>query len=81
MTSKNPRRGGSKGQQHRATPDETGGIFAAVIEGQAALRCEVRDGFSKVSDRFDALEEKMDRNQAQTVELLTVLVGKNPNPS
>ncbi|UQA95661.1 hypothetical protein [Streptomyces halobius] len=57
-----------------------------MIEGQAALRREVRDGFTKVSARFDALETKfdaletkMDRNQAQIVELLTALVGKNPN--
>ncbi|WP_030814289.1 hypothetical protein [Streptomyces sp. NRRL S-337] len=56
---------------------QSGGNFAAVIEGQAALRREVRDGFAKVNARFDALEEKMDRNQAQIVELLSSLVGKN----
>ncbi|MCC2280914.1 hypothetical protein LKL35_36960 [Streptomyces sp. ET3-23] len=60
---------------------QTGGDFAAVIEGQAALRREVRDGFSKVNARFDALEEKMDRNQAQIVELLSALVGKSPDAS
>ncbi|MBL1086771.1 hypothetical protein JK359_33230 [Streptomyces actinomycinicus] len=60
---------------------QTGGNFAAVIEGQAALRREVRDGFTKVNARFDALEEKMDRNQAQIVELLTALVGKSPDAS
>ncbi|MCF3143766.1 hypothetical protein [Streptomyces platensis] len=60
---------------------QAGGNFAAVIEGQAALRREVRDGFTKVNARFDALETKMDRNQAQIVELLTALVGKNPNES
>ncbi|MEU2516098.1 hypothetical protein [Streptomyces syringium] len=57
---------------------QTGGNFAAVIEGQAALRREVRDGFAKVNARFDTLEEKMDRNQAQIVELLSALVGKGP---
>ncbi|TVL87789.1 hypothetical protein [Streptomyces sp. SAJ15] len=60
---------------------QTGGNFAAVIEGQAALRREVRDGFTKVNARFDALEEKMDRNQAQIIELLSALVGKDPNAS
>ncbi|MFC5148909.1 hypothetical protein [Streptomyces aureoversilis] len=72
---------------------QTGGNFAAVIEGQAALRREVRDGFTKVNGRFDtlegrfgALEEKVDslaenigRNQAQIIELLSQMVGKNPN--
>ncbi|QNT98372.1 hypothetical protein HEP81_08144 (plasmid) [Streptomyces griseofuscus] len=58
---------------------QTGGNFAAVIEGQAALRREVRDGFAKVNARFDALEEKMDHNQAQIVELLTALVGRSPD--
>jgi tetrahydromethanopterin S-methyltransferase subunit G len=57
---------------------QSGGNFAAVIEGQAALRREVRDGFTKVNARFDDLENKMDRNQAQIVELLTALVGKSP---
>ncbi|MBH1934533.1 hypothetical protein I5Q34_09570 [Streptomyces sp. AV19] len=60
---------------------QTGGNFAAVIESQAALRREVREGFAKVNGRFDALEEKLDRNQAQIVELLSALVGKNPNAS
>ncbi|KIZ17581.1 hypothetical protein [Streptomyces natalensis] len=53
--------------------------FAAVFEGQAALRREVRDGFAKVNARFDALEETMGRNQAQIVELLSALVGKSPD--
>ncbi|MFI0742669.1 hypothetical protein ACH4PU_32000 [Streptomyces sp. NPDC021100] len=60
---------------------QNGGNFAAVIEGQAALRREVRDGFTKVNARFDAFEEKMDRNQAQIIELLSALVGRNPNAS
>ncbi|MEW1678108.1 hypothetical protein [Streptomyces noursei] len=65
---------------------QSGGNFAAVIEGQAALRREVRDGFAKVDSRFDALEGKVDalteamqRNQTQIVELLSSLVGKDPN--
>lgn len=58
---------------------QSGGNFAAVIEGQAALRREVRDGFTKVNARFDVLEAKMDRNQAQIVELLSALVGKSPD--
>ncbi|WP_030019402.1 hypothetical protein [Streptomyces monomycini] len=74
---------------------QSGGNFAAVIEGQAALRREVREGFTKVNGRFDALEgkvdqladevrslnEKVDRNQARIVELLTQLVGKSPDAS
>jgi tetrahydromethanopterin S-methyltransferase subunit G len=58
---------------------QTGGNFAAVIEGQAALRREVRDGFARVDTRFNALEAKMDRNQARIVELLSALVGRDPN--
>ncbi|MEU2873039.1 hypothetical protein ABZ769_28210 [Streptomyces olivoreticuli] len=67
---------------------QTNGNFAAVIEGQAALRREVREGFAKVNDRFDALDGKVDalaetmqRNQAQIVELLSQMAGKNPNAS
>ncbi|MEF3119244.1 hypothetical protein [Streptomyces chrestomyceticus] len=74
---------------------QSGGNFAAVIEGQAALRREVREGFTKVNGRFDALEgkvdqlademrslnEKVDRNQVRIVELLTQLVGKSPDAS
>ncbi|MEU5547847.1 hypothetical protein AB0G85_36960 [Streptomyces sioyaensis] len=67
---------------------QTGGNFAAVIEGQAALRREVREGFAKVNSRFDVLEEKfglleekMDRNQAHIVELLSALVGRPPRAS
>jgi tetrahydromethanopterin S-methyltransferase subunit G len=58
---------------------QTGGNFAAVIEGQAALRREVRDGFAKLDARFDALEQKMESNQAHMIELLTRLVGQNPD--
>ncbi|MFE3144291.1 hypothetical protein [Streptomyces scopuliridis] len=59
--------------------------LAAVIEGQAALHREVRDGFSAVNQRLDALagesrelSAKTDRNQAQIIELLTRLVGRDP---
>ncbi|MGW3563525.1 hypothetical protein ACWDSL_06425 [Streptomyces sp. NPDC000941] len=60
---------------------QTGGNFAAVIEGQAALRREVRDGFTKLDARFDALEQRIERHQAQMLELLTQLVGKRPDGS
>lgn len=65
---------------------QTGGNFAAVIEGQAALRREVRDGFAKVDARFDAVEQKMDgfitsqnAANARIIELLSGLVGRDPN--
>ncbi|WP_370424258.1 hypothetical protein AB8O64_36500 (plasmid) [Streptomyces sp. QH1-20] len=58
---------------------------AAVIDTQAALRREVREGFAKINGRFDALEgkiealdKKIDRNQTQIIELLTALVGRDP---
>lgn len=38
---------------------QTGGNFAAVIEGQAALRREVRDGFARVSARFDGVDTRL----------------------
>ncbi|GAA2359407.1 hypothetical protein GCM10010246_56890 [Streptomyces cuspidosporus] len=44
---------------------QTGGNFAAVIGGQAALRREVRNGFAKLDARFDALEQRMERNQGR----------------
>ncbi|WP_328541121.1 hypothetical protein [Streptomyces sp. NBC_00344] len=40
---------------------QTGGNFAAVIEGQAALRREVRDGFTAVNTRLDVLSGRFDR--------------------
>ncbi|CAM5594224.1 hypothetical protein [Streptomyces abikoensis] len=58
---------------------QTGGNAAAVIEGQAALRREVRDGFAQIDARFDALEQTMARNQAQIVQLLASLAGKDPD--
>ncbi|MGW2651634.1 hypothetical protein ACWC2T_43885 [Streptomyces sp. NPDC001393] len=60
---------------------QTGGNFAAVIEGQAALRREVRDGVAKVNARFDGLEAKMNQHQSHNVELLTQLIGQAPNAS
>ncbi|MEU6332003.1 hypothetical protein ABZ851_32820 [Streptomyces sp. NPDC047049] len=42
---------------------------------------QLTEGFTALNARFDALEAKSDRNQAQIVELLTALVGKNPNES
>lgn len=58
---------------------QTGGNFAAVIEGQAALRREVRDGFARVDARFDALEQKMDSHQTRIIDLLSRLVGRDIN--
>ncbi|MFE0424871.1 hypothetical protein [Streptomyces sp. NPDC058953] len=100
---------------------QTSGNFAAVIEGQSALRREMREGFAKVNTRLDVLEtrfdefgnrldefgnrldrvdtrldefgnrldefgnrlggieQKLDRNQAQIVELLSHLVGRDPD--
>lgn len=60
---------------------QTGANFAAVIEGQAALRREVRDGFSAVNTRLDALAGEVRTGNAQILELLSQLVGKNPNAS
>ncbi|KAK1176676.1 hypothetical protein B7755_052235 [Streptomyces sp. NBS 14/10] len=50
--------------------EQTSGDFVAVVEGQEALRREVRDGFARLDARFDALEQRMERNQAQMIELL-----------
>lgn len=58
-----------------------GGNFAAVIEGQAALRCEVRDGFAAVNARLDSLAGEVRIGNAQILELLSQLVGKNPDAS
>lgn len=66
---------------------QTGGNFAAVIEGQAALRREVRDGFATVNGRLDALDntvtelrDEMRTGTAQIIELLTALqIGRDPN--
>ncbi|MEU3597556.1 hypothetical protein ABZ714_02280 [Streptomyces sp. NPDC006798] len=40
---------------------QTNGNFAAVIEGQAALRREMRDGFAKVDTRLDEFGNRLDR--------------------
>ena len=75
---------------------QTGGNFAAVIEGQAALRREVRDGFATVNGRLDALStrfttlegtvtdlrDEMRTGNARILELLASLqVGRDPNQS
>ncbi|WJY43241.1 hypothetical protein QT196_38950 (plasmid) [Streptomyces sp. P9-2B-2] len=60
---------------------QTGGNFAAVIEGQAALRREVRDGFAAVNARLDSLAGEVRTGNAQILELLSQLVGKNPDAS
>ncbi|KPI12744.1 hypothetical protein OV450_8377 [Actinobacteria bacterium OV450] len=52
---------------------QTGGNFAAVIEGQAAPRREVRDGFTSVNGRLDALGntvvELRDEMRASTAQI------------
>ncbi|MGC0319304.1 hypothetical protein [Kitasatospora acidiphila] len=55
---------------------QTGGNFAAVIEGNAALRREVRDGFAALNGRIDTLTEEIRVSNARIVELLTALVGQ-----
>ncbi|WP_434600083.1 hypothetical protein [Streptomyces sp. A5-4] len=55
--------------------DATG--LAAVIEGQAALRREVRDGFTAVNTRLDALTDEVRTGSARIIELLSGLVGKD----
>ncbi|MEU9125113.1 hypothetical protein AB0C96_35650 [Streptomyces sp. NPDC048506] len=47
----------------------------------APTAIDLLEGFAKVNARFDALETKMDGRQAQIVELLSALVGKNPDES
>ncbi len=56
---------------------QTGGNFAAVIEGQAALRREVRDGFTAVNTRLDTLTDEVRTGNARIIELLSGLVGKD----
>lgn len=64
---------------------QTGGNFAAVIEGQAALRREIRDGFDKTATAAElaALKtsvEEIRTGQARILELLTThLIGRDPN--
>ncbi|WP_381802452.1 hypothetical protein [Streptomyces niveus] len=50
--------------------------------GTSAVRLQVGNLDQKVDElagAVQALGEKMDRNQAQIIELLSGLVGKNPN--
>lgn len=75
---------------------QTSGNFATLVEGQAALRREMRDGFARVNSRLDGVETRLDRletkvdefgnrlgsieqNQTQIVDLLTRLVGRDPD--
>ncbi|MGW6461162.1 hypothetical protein ACWF94_35430 [Streptomyces sp. NPDC055078] len=53
---------------------QTGGNFTAVIEGQAALHREVRDGFAAVNTRLDSLTNEVRSSNAQITGLLTRLV-------
>ncbi|MFF3159859.1 hypothetical protein [Streptomyces sp. NPDC057910] len=59
---------------------QTSGNFAAVIEGQAAIRREVRDGFAKADTRFDALTEEVRSGNARIIEMLASLkAGRHPD--
>ncbi|MFH9425427.1 hypothetical protein [Streptomyces sp. NPDC017529] len=60
---------------------QSGGNFAAVIEGQAALRREVREGFTAMNARIDALTDEVRTGNAQIIELLSRLVGQDPSAS
>lgn len=44
---------------------QTGGNFAAVVEGQAALRREVRDGFARVNTRLDGFDARFEGVEAR----------------
>ncbi|QDY77628.1 hypothetical protein [Streptomyces qinzhouensis] len=44
---------------------QTGGNFAAVVEGQAALRREVRDGFAGVNARLDGFDTRFEGVEAR----------------
>ncbi|MFJ8230460.1 hypothetical protein ACIQ9E_10965 [Streptomyces sp. NPDC094448] len=54
---------------------QTNGNFAAVIEGQAALRREVRDGFARVSTRFDGMDTRLEGVEARLGGMDTRLEG------
>lgn len=65
---------------------QTNGNFAAVIEGQAALRREVREGFAAMNARFDtvegsvtALRDEVRSGNARIIEMLAALTTKDPN--
>ncbi|MER6573936.1 hypothetical protein ABT288_49395 [Streptomyces sp. NPDC001093] len=58
--------------------------FGIVKSDLTALRLQVGNLDQKVGNlagEVQALGEKIDRNQAQIVELLTQLIGRNPNAS
>jgi hypothetical protein len=50
-------------------------LEASVTEGFA----ETREQFARIDARFDALSEDMRTNQARLVELLSQLIGRDPN--
>ncbi|MEU7596535.1 hypothetical protein AB0B79_26400 [Streptomyces sp. NPDC039022] len=60
---------------------QSGGNFAAVIEGQAALRRKVRGGFTAMNARIDALTDEVRTGNAQIIELLSRLAGKDTSAS
>ncbi|MEU7160360.1 hypothetical protein [Streptomyces chrestomyceticus] len=60
--------------------------FGIVKSDLTALRLQVGNLDQKLDNfidetrsKFDALDQKIDRNQAQIIELLSQLVGKNPD--
>lgn len=56
--------------------------FGIVKSDLTAVRLQVGNLDQKVDrleGRLEALSQKMDRNQAQVIELLTRLVGKDPD--
>lgn len=57
---------------------QSGGNFASVTEGQAALRQEVRDGFTAMNARIDALTDEVRTGNAQIIELLSRLAARTP---
>ncbi|MFF3159857.1 hypothetical protein [Streptomyces sp. NPDC057910] len=51
-----------------------------MIEGQAALRREVREGFDGANTRIDALTEEMRSGNARIIEMLASLkAGQDSN--
>ncbi|MPY52984.1 hypothetical protein [Streptomyces acidicola] len=62
--------------------EKTDREFGIVKSGLTALRLQVGNLDQKVGNldtKVSALGEKIDRNQAQIIELLTQLVGRDPN--
>ncbi|MCO8308837.1 hypothetical protein [Streptomyces sp. RKCA744] len=62
--------------------EKTDREFGIIKSDLTAVRLQVGNLDQKVDrleSRLDELGQKMDRNQAQIVELLTRLVGQDPN--